>query len=254
MRRRALALDPNLAEAHAIDARMKWTPEWNIHGAGVAFERSLALNPSSSEVNNRYAIYLVTIGRRDEGLHYARVAIQCDPVSVGAQIRLANVLYNAGLYREAIGHLEYALDLEPGLVMAQASLGCAHVAAGQSQIGVQLLSAAAVEGDPVILSQLVWAFARCGKQQEAEQVFQRLLERQEIPAICLAWCYANLGRKDEAFNWLDAAIRQRCLELIGLNVDCMFDAIRDDPRFASVLSTVGLDWSPARCCDAAAMP
>jgi serine/threonine protein kinase/Tfp pilus assembly protein PilF len=242
---RALALDPNLADAHAIDARVKWTPEWNIDDAGVAFERSLALNPSSSEVNNWYAIYLVTIGRRAEGLHYARAAVQCDPVSVAAQIRLAVVLHNAGLYGEAIAALEYALDLEPGLVTAQANLGCAHVAAGQPEIGVQLLKAAAAGGDPVIISELVWALARCGQQQEAEQVFQRLPERPGIPAVCLAWCHANLGRKDDAFNWLDAAIRERSLELIGLNVDRMFDAIRDDPRFSRALSTVGLSRSPA---------
>ena len=56
---RALALDPELADAHAIDARVKWTPEWDIVGADAAFRRSLDLNPSSPELNMVYAIYLI---------------------------------------------------------------------------------------------------------------------------------------------------------------------------------------------------
>src|SRR5262249_46187834 len=94
--RRALALDPNLANAHAIDARVKWTPEWNVLEADAAFRRALTLNPSSAEVSTWYAIYLVTVGRLEEGLHYAELAGRLDPASVAAKIRLGNVLYNAG--------------------------------------------------------------------------------------------------------------------------------------------------------------
>jgi hypothetical protein len=56
---RALALDPALADAHAVDARLKWSPEWDMPGAEAAFQRSLELNSSSSEVNFWYALYLI---------------------------------------------------------------------------------------------------------------------------------------------------------------------------------------------------
>jgi hypothetical protein len=56
--------------------------------------------------------------------------------------------------------------------------------------------------------------------------------------MCLAACAANLGRTDDAIKWLQRAVRDRCLELIGLNIDPMFDALRSDERFAAIVSSV----------------
>jgi serine/threonine protein kinase/Tfp pilus assembly protein PilF len=240
---RALALDPDLADAHAIDARVKWTPEWDIAGADAAFRRSLELNPSSPELNTSYAIFLIAVGRREEGLQYADTAVLYDPVSVTAEVRLGIVLYNARRYEECIKTLTDALDLEPGITPAQAMLGCAYVAAGQPAKGVECLKRAAVEGNPVVLSHLVWAYTQVGQRLEAEQIFEQLQTRREqesVCALCLAWCCANLGRCDEAFDWLDQSMRERCLELVGLNAEPMFDAIRDDPRFESIVRAIGL--------------
>ncbi len=238
---RALELDPTLAEAHAIDARLKWTPEWDFTGAEAAFQRSLSLNPSASDVNFWYATYLVVTGRGDEGLHRAHVALECDPVSVAAQVRFANVLQNAKRYDDAIKVLTDVLDLEPGLTTAMAYLGCAYVASGRPEKGVELLKVAAADRSPVITSELAWAYARCGEPEEAEQLFTHLLQRREegiVPAVCLAWCCASLGRTDEAFHWLQHAVRERCVELVGLKADPRFGGIRDDPRFDSIVSSI----------------
>jgi eukaryotic-like serine/threonine-protein kinase len=243
---RALELDPTLAEAHAIDARLKWTPDWDFTGAEAAFLRSLSLNPSSSDVNFWYATYLVVTGRGDEGLHRAHVALECDPVSVAAQVRFANVLHNAKRYDDAIKALTDVLDLEPGLTTAMAYLGCAYVATGQPEKGVELLKVAAADRSPVITSELAWAYARCGEGEKAEQLLTNLLQRRKeeiVPAICLAWCCASLGRTDEAFQWLQHAVRERCVELVGLKTDPLFDGIRDDPRFDSIVSSIQVSHS-----------
>jgi Flp pilus assembly protein TadD len=243
---RALELDPTLAEAHAIDARLKWTPEWDFTGAEAAFRRSLSFNPSSSDVNFWYANYLVVSGRCDEGLHRAHVALECDPVSVAAQVRFANVLHNAKRYNDAIKVLTDVLDLEPGLTTAMAYLGCTYVTTGQPQKGVELLKVAAANRSPVITSELAWAYARCGEREEAEQLLTHLLQRREeeiVPAICLACCCASLGRTDEAFQWLQLAVGERCVELVGLKADPLYDGIRDDPRFDSIVSLIQVSHS-----------
>jgi serine/threonine protein kinase/tetratricopeptide (TPR) repeat protein len=244
---RALSIDPSLAEAHSIDARLKWTPEWDAAGAEAAFRRSLTLNPSSSEVNTWYAVYLITMGRREEGLNYAEIAVQCDPVSVAAQVRLAVALYNARRYETTIDILEDVLDLEPGLNTAQALLGCAHVAGGAPHKGLEYLRAAAEKGNSVVLAELAWAYARCGDRVRAEDILKQLLaqrEHESVPAICIAWCCASLGHRDDALRWLKTAVRERCLELIGVACDPIFDDLRGDVSFLRIIASIGIPSGP----------
>jgi eukaryotic-like serine/threonine-protein kinase len=239
--RRALELDPNLADAHAIDARVKWTPEWNVLEADAAFRRALTLNPSSAEVSSRYAIYLLTVGRLEDGLHYAEVAERLDPASIAAKIRLGNVMYNARQYSRSIDILRDALDLEPGLITVQVLLGLALVASDEAERAVPILTGAAAAESATAMTALSWALVRSGDKEQAEQVFNRLLQRRRqelVPQVSLAACAANLGRADEAIDWLQRAVRDRCLELIGLNIDPMFDVLRSDERFAGIVTSV----------------
>jgi hypothetical protein len=59
--------------------------------------------------------------------------------------------------------------------------------------------------------------------------------------------YANLGRKDEAFVWLEKAYEQRAgiPEMINMPVMPEFDALRSDPRFDAFLRRVGLPPQPS---------
>jgi tetratricopeptide (TPR) repeat protein len=199
------------------------------------------LNPSSAEVSSRYAIYLLTVGRLEDGLHYAEVAERLDPASIAAKIRLGNVMYNARQYSRSIDILRDALDLEPGLITVQVLLGLALVASDEAERAVPILTGAAAAESATAMTALSWALVRSGDKEQAEQVFNRLLQRRRqelVPQVSLAACAANLGRADEAIDWLQRAVRDRCLELIGLNIDPMFDVLRSDERFAGIVTSV----------------
>jgi hypothetical protein len=49
-----------------------------------------------------------------------------------------------------------------------------------------------------------------------------------------------LGEKDEAFEFLEAAYKERVSLLMFLRNRPAFDNIRSDPRYADLLSRVGL--------------
>jgi len=51
----------------------------------------------------------------------------------------------------------------------------------------------------------------------------------------MAWLYAGLGQKDEAFEWLETAYEARSWEVVQLKLDTQLDPIRDDPRFKDLL-------------------
>jgi len=59
-------------------------------------------------------------------------------------------------------------------------------------------------------------------------------------AYAIAALYAELGDKDQAFQWLNTAYQERNGELLRMKTDFALDAIRSDPRFAELLRKVGL--------------
>jgi hypothetical protein len=59
-------------------------------------------------------------------------------------------------------------------------------------------------------------------------------------AYDIAAMYAELGDKEQAFEWLNTSYQERDTELMGLKTDSSFDPIRSDPRFAKLVRKVGL--------------
>jgi len=59
-------------------------------------------------------------------------------------------------------------------------------------------------------------------------------------AYTIATMYAELGEKDNAFQWLNTAFQEHNPDLLGLKTDSSFDPIRSDPRFAELVQKVGL--------------
>jgi hypothetical protein len=58
---------------------------------------------------------------------------------------------------------------------------------------------------------------------------------QYLPPASLAWAYAALGEKDQAFVWLEKAYAERSPDMALLQVDPPFDLLRSDPRFQDLL-------------------
>src|SRR5271154_7059769 len=56
----------------------------------------------------------------------------------------------------------------------------------------------------------------------------------------IAEAYADLGDKEEAFRWLNAAFQEHDIGLMGLKTDFLLDPLRSDARFAALMRQVGL--------------
>ena len=67
-------------------------------------------------------------------------------------------------------------------------------------------------------------------------------QKEQPESYFLASAYAGLGRKDQAFAWLEKAYEQRSggNQMTFLAVDPHFDSLRSDPRFDAFLRRVGL--------------
>ena len=56
----------------------------------------------------------------------------------------------------------------------------------------------------------------------------------------IATLYADLGDKEQAFQWLNTAYQERDDGLVNLKTDFLLDPLRSDPRFDDLRRKVGL--------------
>ena len=93
-------------------------------------------------------------------------------------------------------------------------------------------------GNLVLLSSLGFAYARAGRRDEALKILDQLKARSKqepVAADLLAYLYAGLGQKEQAFAWLDKAYEERDVPLIVLKCGPELVSLRSDPRYQDLL-------------------
>jgi hypothetical protein len=61
-----------------------------------------------------------------------------------------------------------------------------------------------------------------------------------VSPYSFARIHTGLGNKDVAFEWLDKTMREQHGIIAYLQVEPVFDSLRDDPRFGELLDRIGL--------------
>jgi hypothetical protein len=90
---------------------------------------------------------------------------------------------------------------------------------------------------------LVYAYATEGRQGDARLLLSRLVERARQEhglEFMVASSYAALGDADGMIPWMEKAFSERSGALLLLRLHPKFAPVRDDPRYKSFVSRVGL--------------
>jgi tetratricopeptide (TPR) repeat protein len=160
-------------------------------------------------------------------------------------MNLAVVHYFAGRYDRALKALEETIDLDPDFGQAYVMRGRVFVAQGMPEKAVEELKLAHSRmGDrPDVITPLAYVLAKAGRKREARETLaelRRIAKPQDPAPIRLAIVHIGLGEMNEAFVELQNAVKARDWQLGMLKVEPLFDDLRSDPRFASLLDSVGL--------------
>src|SRR5258707_687264 len=105
----ALALDPNLAEAHASIGQIKREADWDWTGANASLQRALELDPGNSAVLNLAAGLAVSFGRFEEAVELDRQAIALDPLNAAICRALGEIRSILGRQEDAAAEFQKAL-------------------------------------------------------------------------------------------------------------------------------------------------
>ena len=210
---KALALDPNLADAHAARGHAL-SNSGRADEAEEAFEKALALEPNNFEANYLYARLCIKQGRRERAAELLIRALEVQPGDSQSAFLLNNVLRGLGRSDEAerYGRL--------GLKRAEEQLRLHPESSRPAQLGACVL-------------------ARLGERERAIAWIERALSIDPEDVNCqynAACVWAVLEEDDRAFDQLKLWAKQTGADSRRwLEHDPDFDRLREHPRYKELI-------------------
>jgi tetratricopeptide (TPR) repeat protein len=142
-------------------------------------------------------------------------------------------------YPAAGDALRRALEIQPDSGFSLSSLAMLQLLEGKA--AEALATAPKIDFEPFRLQIIATAEFSLGHATESQQALDELIAKHtQETAFQIAEAYAWRGEKDKAFEWLERAYRQRDGGLSLIKLDPPFDALRQDPRYQSILHKINL--------------
>jgi TolB-like protein/Tfp pilus assembly protein PilF len=247
---RALSLDPDLGLAQAAKATVDYVEDWNWAAAEQDFRRAIQLAPSQFEARHVYSHLLMTLGRVAESGEQSRAALALDPLDPEAVLHMGWFDMYTGRMHDAIDQFHASLRIDPTFAEAYRFLSAAYALSGRFddadaalRKGLELTGPADTTSAIVQLrSRLAMGAviaARSGRTRDALAMVSRMIDSGQ-PAYDIALIYALLGRKDDAFHWLDRSITAHEPYVVTFRADPFLATLRGDPRFGAALRRMKL--------------
>jgi eukaryotic-like serine/threonine-protein kinase len=243
---KALALQPDLAEAHASLGKIRLQQ----HKMGVAdheFRRALQLNPSYSMAHHFYSMYLLALGRTADALAENNQAQQLDPFSLPINTMRGVILANSRQYNQALDQLKRNAEIAPQSPVPHSMLARIHWLEGRVPEAItEETKAGTLAHSPTQLrdqEEVAAAFARSGPRA-ARLKSAQLLEahyKGNYSALTVAERYGTLEDRPKVLQWLEQSLHEDEENLpIAIKTNPEFDFLHADPRFQDLVRQLGL--------------
>ncbi len=248
--RRAVTLNPSLAEAHNALAMASLMGAWDKAQAEREFLRALELNPRYIQARDWYALFYLQFseGRLAEGVVQAKLALEADPLSSYAHAVYSLTCAVAGKYAEAVAASRRAVELDSESYLARMIFhGVLHLSGQFEEAVVVGEFALAISGrHSWSMAVLAMTFADWGRPADADAIYAEMLaraRRQYMPPALLAVAASAAGREGEAIRHAREAfeIRDPACEAYFSRHSGYSARLYAYPRFRELLSEVGFE-------------
>jgi eukaryotic-like serine/threonine-protein kinase len=244
--RRALDIDPDLAEAHAEMCLIAPSLDRDWAAAADAFQRAMRRRPPYWLAHDHYAFVLAAQGRFDQAMSQVRRGQALEPLSLVVHHHVAWVCVLARRYDEAINECRIAIDMDPTFPMAHLWMGISLEQKGELEDAIRSLDEAVkyMGGASFGAGAAAHAYAMAGQTQEARRRLDALCDARSTrytEPYGIALVHAALGERVEALRWLEHGYQDHSFWVAAWsNVDPRLDVLRDDPQFRDLLRRLGL--------------
>ena len=241
---KALALDPDLAEAH-LSLGIALCGEFDWPGVERAFNRALELNPKLALAYDQIGFLRVIFGRFDEAVASSKKAIELDPLSPLLGNDLAWWFYAGRRYDETIAQARTVLAMDANYAMGHAVLGWSLLRKGDMAGAIsEFERGKSLDPQPYWDAVLGYTHGTKGERAKAEQILrdlEELAKKRYVSPTMRMLVYLGLGEKERALDWLEKSYADRDWCCWWLKVEPFYDGVRDEPRFQALLKKVGLE-------------
>ncbi|MEP6992985.1 MAG: protein kinase [Acidobacteriota bacterium] len=243
--RKAISLDPNNAEAHAMQGVVGFFFDRDAKAAERDFRLSQELDPRYAQGHQLYSFMLQSLGRFEEAIREARTGRDADPLSLVQNANVAFALHFAGRYDEAIDWGKRTLAMDANFLRAHYVLGMAYEQKKMYAESIAELEAARriSEDGPHYVASLGHAYAAAGRNADARKCLEDLKEmarRRFVGAEQIGLVLVGLGEKGAAQTFIEEGEEERNNWIMNLAIDRRFDPLRSDPRFVALLKRLHL--------------
>ena len=243
--RKALALDPNLAEAHTALGIATFILDRNHAAAESSLRRGIELNPNSSIAHSQYGYFLLGHGRNSDSLQEMDRAVSLDPQSPNSFIFRALSHFYLGDPKRCLVDARRALTMDPNFWFAWMAIAGSEFHEGQIEDALRDIDKAIVSGSSQALACKGFFLGRSGRKTEARRILESLKELERsgktfVSPTHIAYVQASLGFQGEAIENLRRAETLQDETVLMLGVDPFLDPLRSSPEFRKLLQKVGL--------------
>jgi TolB-like protein len=242
---KAFELNPASAGGHVVRGLVLWH-QGRIQEAVHDFKAALRSDPQNAEAMHWLASSAGVSGHLGAARSYYKRLVAVDP---WGGMNPGWVEYYDGRFDASLEGFRKEYEMDPQSPYTRWAYGSVLVWAGRIDEGCEVLDQA-VQDAPETTFGRVAAFLTCalrGKSDEAIRVMTPELREAAWGDIQLAWMvaavYAILGKKDEAIDWLEQAVRRGFINYPFLaEQEPFLTSIRGEPRFQSLMKEVKRRW------------
>jgi serine/threonine protein kinase/Tfp pilus assembly protein PilF len=236
---KALALAPDLAEAHHLLGVVQAFYEHDWAAGGKSLERALALSPDNANVLHGMGQYMLFRRRFAEAEQYMLRALEQDPLSSRLYSQIGNLYRSTERFAEAERAYRKAIELSPERITAHHLLSI--VLALRGEVDAALAEAKLEPAEWGRLTGLSDVYWRMGRREESDQALAQLeAKHAKDSAFQIAALYAIRGEVDTSFRWLERGLEERDAGLNQVACEPIFEPLHGDPRWPVVLRRIGL--------------
>jgi TolB-like protein/Tfp pilus assembly protein PilF len=244
--RKALELDPRLAEAYAAIGAVEYECHYDFARSEEAFLRAIELKPNYATAHQWYSEMLRKPKRMDEALEQINRALELDPLSLIINYSKAMQLYYIRRYDEAIEHAKRALELEETFYVTKVLLVFSLLLKGDNDAAVAEFSdLLAIRGfNEEQVSSFEAAYRQSGIRGADRWMigsWPRLIGEKFNIAYFKAVSFARLEEVDSAFVYLGKLHESGSSYMMMIDNEPMFDILRSDPRYSEYIGIIGLE-------------
>jgi tetratricopeptide (TPR) repeat protein len=236
---KALALDPDLAVAHATLGLISTSADNDLAAAARHYEHALDLDPTNTDIMAKAMGFLRDLNRVDQCVTLGEYLAAHDPVNPGSFASLGGAYIRAGRLDEGIAAVQTALRLSPGRNQSHYTIAIAQLQKGDAEAA--LAAALQEPSEAWRLDALAMTYHALGRKAESDAALNELIKKYEKDVSWnVAYVLAYRGEADRAFAWLDKAIAYHDSGLTLSASMWAFTNIHQDPRWLPFLRKVGV--------------